>query len=59
MKPGKVTVLHSNAPLDMIPLAAFLLEYPVGYVAASSHAAFLDNVPLEIYEVSQRREDTE
>jgi hypothetical protein len=35
----------------LIPLAAFLLEYPVGYVPlGTNQTAFLSNVPLDVYE---------
>jgi len=35
----------------LVPLAALLLEYPVGYVPLdASHTAFLSNVPLDVYE---------
>jgi len=35
----------------LIPLAAFLLEYPVAYVPASSEQTiFLNGVPLDVYE---------
>jgi Domain of unknown function (DUF4504) len=36
---------------DLIPLAAVLLEYPVGYVPVSSQqTSFLNDVPLDVYE---------
>jgi hypothetical protein len=35
----------------LIPLAAFLLEYPVGYVPLNTHqTAFLSYIPLDVYE---------
>lgn len=35
----------------LIPLAAFLLEYPVGYVPLNENqTTFLSNVPLDVYE---------
>ena len=35
----------------LIPLAAFLLEYPVGYVPlGANQTTFLSNIPLDVYE---------
>lgn len=35
----------------LIPLAAFLLEYPVGYVPLDANqTTFLSNIPLDVYE---------
>jgi len=35
----------------LIPLAALLLEYPVGYVPLDPHqTTFLSNIPLDVYE---------
>ena len=35
----------------LIPLAAFLLEYPVGYVPLDANqSTFLSNTPLDVYE---------
>ena len=35
----------------LIPLAAFLLEYPVGYVPLDANQiTFLSNIPLDVYE---------
>ena len=35
----------------LIPLAAFLLEYPVGYVPLDANqTTFLSNTPLDVYE---------
>ena len=35
----------------LIPLAAFLLEYPVGYVPLDANqTVFLSNTPLDVYE---------
>lgn len=36
---------------DIVPLAAFLLEYPVAYVPASAdQTSFLEGVPLDVYQ---------
>ena len=35
----------------LVPLAAFLLEYPVGYVPLDANqTTFLSNIPLDVYE---------
>ena len=35
----------------LIPLAAFLLEYPIGYVPLDANqTTFLSNIPLDVYE---------
>lgn len=60
---GNITLSPSNATIQipsdltsgrehlLIPLAAFLLEYPVGYVPLdTSQTTFLSNVPLDVYE---------
>ncbi|OCH91199.1 hypothetical protein OBBRIDRAFT_542773 [Obba rivulosa] len=46
--------LTSQEPLDasaLVPLAAFLLEYPIAYVPQSiGQSGYLTNVPLDVYE---------
>ena len=43
--------LTSGQEQLLIPLAAFLLEYPVGYVPLGAHQnAFLSYIPLDVYE---------
>ena len=44
----------------LIPLAAFLLEYPVGYVPRDTNqTTFLSNTPLDVYECVLVLEDSE
>jgi len=44
----------------LIPLAAFLLEYPVGYVPQDANQSiFLSNTPLDVYECVLVLEDSE
>ena len=43
--------LTSGGEHLLIPLAAFLLEYPVGYVPLDANqTTFLSNIPLDVYE---------
>ena len=43
--------LTSGREYLLIPLAALLLEYPVGYVPlGSDQTVFLSNIPLDVYE---------
>ncbi|KAL1745110.1 hypothetical protein HDZ31DRAFT_63442 [Schizophyllum fasciatum] len=44
--------LSENIGIDvLVPLAAFLLEYPVAYVPSTQHSVFLSQVPLDVHEV--------
>lgn len=43
--------LSSGREHLLVPLAAFLLEYPVGYVPLDANqTTFLGNIPLDLYE---------
>ena len=42
-----------SSPIDAIPFAAIVLEFPIAYVPDSSEqTSFLENTPLDVYECS-------
>ena len=42
-----------SSPVDAIPFAAIVLEFPIAYVPDSSEqTSFLENTPLDVYECS-------
>lgn len=47
---GAICPLRAERPTDLIPLAAFLLEYPVAYVVETDTDPFLAHVLLDVYE---------
>ncbi|KAI5896704.1 uncharacterized protein SCHCODRAFT_02493516 [Schizophyllum commune H4-8] len=47
-----IVTLSSDADIDiLVPLATFLLEYPVAYVPNPKHHLFLGQIPLDVHEV--------
>ncbi|KAL1758443.1 hypothetical protein FB107DRAFT_288557 [Schizophyllum commune] len=47
-----IVTLSGDADIDiLVPLAAFLLEYPVAYVPNPKHHLFLGQIPLDVHEV--------
>lgn len=50
VKPGSICRFRAERVLDLVPLAAFLLEYPVAYVVQTDASSFLSHVPLQIYD---------
>ena len=49
VRAGVVCRIQPENTLDMVPLAAFLLEYPVAYVVRNP-ASILSNISLHVYE---------
>ncbi|KAG8828785.1 hypothetical protein FRC19_000173 [Serendipita sp. 401] len=50
LEPGCVSAVTANKPTDMVPLAAWLLDYPVAYVVTDPSIPFLMNTALEVYD---------
>ncbi|KAG8832728.1 hypothetical protein FRC17_000824 [Serendipita sp. 399] len=57
LEPGSLSTISTDQPTDMVPFAAWLLDYPVAYVVTDPEGPFLTNVALQVYDCTLNWQD--